>query len=103
MNEALQAALASRGMAYHSLMDYDLQLAEVHAVIHVCMPTVECPYNIHVYNVGSRNTQSLHTLYILYCAIFNGCMSCRCVLTGVVLCWSWLCYWRLLLCMLPHS
>ena len=32
VNEALQAELASRGMAYHSLMDYDLQLAEVNYV-----------------------------------------------------------------------
>ena len=30
VNGALQDELASRGMVYHSLMDYDLQLAEVY-------------------------------------------------------------------------
>lgn len=33
VNRALHAELAKRGMAYHSLTDYDLQLAEVQSVV----------------------------------------------------------------------
>ena len=44
VNGALQAELASRGLAYHSLTDYDLQLVEVRVCVCVCVCVC-----VHVY------------------------------------------------------
>lgn len=35
VNASLHSELANRGMAYHSLIDYDLQLAEVSTITSV--------------------------------------------------------------------
>lgn len=67
VNKTLQTELTSQGMSYHSLTDYDLQLAEVCTVKNsdYCVPA----HAMFVYNAG------------LYWQV-------------VVLFLSWLYYWR---------
>ena len=53
VNASLHSELANRGMAYHSLIDYDLQLAEVSTITSVtCVCVLTGTLNHTVYPLG---------------------------------------------------
>lgn len=58
VNKTLQTELTSQGMSYHSLTDYDLQLAEVYAVKNIV--TIMC---LHI-----------QCLYIMQVCTGSGCV-----------------------------